>query len=533
MAFVEMRGITKSFPGVLANDSVDLDLELGEIHGLLGENGAGKTTLMNILFGLYQQDSGTICLDSQETIINSPADAINQGIGMVHQHFKLVAPFTVTENIVLGMPGNAFLDLNTANQQVADLAKRYGLKVNPHKRIRDLSVGEQQRVEILNSLYREAQVLILDEPTAVLTPQEVESLGETLREIANQGKAIVFITHKLEEVIRITDRVTILRNGSVVFRSMTKETNKNELARQMIGRELTAMQDAEKKEYLTLAGAGIETREARTKRTKNNQPILETCELNVKNNRQIPAVRGLNLEVFPGEILGIAGVDGNGQKELVEAIVRLRAIERGTLTIKGQPAEDWSVLDFLMSDSVYITDDRHKEGILLDFPISENATLKEFDKAPFSTRGLLNKKPIIALTEKLIKEYDIRVPGPLTLAGKLSGGNQQKLILARELHAGPNLIIANKPTRGLDIGASAYIHALLLAEKERGAGILLVSADLDEIFLLSDRILVMFNGQSMGILSSQDADVHHLGLLMGGTTLEKIKQDLHSEEVTP
>ena len=236
MAFVEMRGITKSFPGVLANDSVDLDLELGEIHGLLGENGAGKTTLMNILFGLYQQDAGTICLDSQETIINSPADAINQGIGMVHQHFKLVAPFTVTENIILGMPGKAFLDLNTANQQVAELADQYGLNVNPLKRIRELSVGEQQRVEILNSLYREAQVLILDEPTAVLTPQEVESLGKTLREIANQGKAIVFITHKLEEVIRITDRVTILRNGRVVFRCMTKETNKIELARQMIGR---------------------------------------------------------------------------------------------------------------------------------------------------------------------------------------------------------------------------------------------------------------------------------------------------------
>ena len=292
------------------------------------------------------------------------------------------------------------------------------------------------------------------------------------------------------------------------------------------------MQEAEKKEYLTLAGAGVVTRAGQTQITENKQPILQTCEINVNNDRQIPAVRGLNLEVFPGEILGIAGVDGNGQKELVEAIVRLRAIESGTLTIKSQTAEEWSVLDFLMSDSVYITDDRHKEGILLDFSISENATLKEFDKAPYSTRGLLNKKPMIALTEELIKEYDIRVPGPLTLAGKLSGGNQQKLILARELHGGPNLIIANKPTRGLDIGASAYIHALLLAEKERGAGILLVSADLDEIFLLSDRILVMFNGQSMGILNSQDADVHHLGLLMGGTPLEKIKQDLQTEEVT-
>jgi ABC-type uncharacterized transport system ATPase subunit len=301
----------------------------------------------------------------------------------------------------------------------------------------------------------------------------------------------------------------------------------------MIGRELTAMQEDEKKEYLTLAGAGIKVGEGQSKRTEHNQPILEACELTIKDDRQIQAVRGLNLEVFPGEILGIAGVDGNGQKELVEAIARLRAIERGTLTIKGQPAEDWSALDFLMSDSVYITDDRHKEGLLLDFPISDNATLKKFDKTPFSTRGLLNKKPIIALTERLIEEYDIRVPGPLTLAGKLSGGNQQKLILARELHDGPDLIIANKPTRGLDIGASAYIHALLLAEKERGAGILLVSADLDEIFLLSDRILVMFNGQSMGILNSQDADIHHLGLLMGGTPLEQIKQDLDAEEVTP
>lgn len=531
MAFVEMRGITKSFPGVLANDSVDLDLELGEIHGLLGENGAGKTTLMNILFGLYQQDSGKVFLDSKETVINSPSDAIELGIGMVHQHFKLVPPFTVTENIVLGLAGNLFLDLAAADRQVAELAKLYGLDVNPNKRIQELSVGEQQRVEILNSLYRNAKVLILDEPTAVLTPQEVEPLGLTLREIAKQGKAIVFITHKLEEVIQMTDQVTILRNGRVVFQVKTKETNKKELARQMIGRELNAMKETERKEYLTLAGAGLETLASSNKKDDTQPPILEVYDLHVRDDREVLAVTGINFQVFPGEILGIAGVDGNGQKELVEAIVRLRDIEGGDITIKGQPAEEWSVLDFLNNNAVYITDDRHREGLLLDFLISENATLKVFDKAPFSTKKLLNKKPIIRLTKELIDEYDIRAPGPLALTGKLSGGNQQKLILARELHTEPDLIIANKPTRGLDIGASAYIHSLLLDEKQRGAGILLVSADLDEIFLLSDRILVMFNGESMGFLESRDADSQRLGLLMGGTRLEDINKDLYQGKV--
>ncbi len=531
MAYVEMRGITKKFPGVLANDTVDLDLELGEIHGLLGENGAGKTTLMNILFGLYKQDSGTIRLRSEEIVINSPSDAIAQGIGMVHQHFKLVSPFTVSENIILGMPGKAFLDLGAADRQIAELAKLYGLRVNPNKRIQELSVGEQQRVEILNSLYRDAKVLILDEPTAVLTPQEVEPLGKTLSQIAKQGKAIVFITHKLEEVINITDQVTVLRSGRVVFSSKTKDTNKNELARQMIGRELTELKGSEKKEYLTLVGAGLETLATSTKMEKQQKPILEVSDLFVEDDRETTAVKGLSLEVFPGEVLGIAGVDGNGQKELVEAIVRLRQIENGNLRINERPAEHWSVLDFIKSNAVYITDDRHKEGIILDFLVSENSALKVYDKEPYCTRGLINNKQIVALAKKLIEEYDIRAPGPLALAGKLSGGNQQKLILARELHGKPDLIIANKPTRGLDVGAAAYIHSLLLAEKERGAGILLISSDLDEIFLISDRILVIFNGKSMGVLNGKDANIEHLGLLMGGTTLENIEEDMHSEEV--
>ena len=531
MAFVEMRGITKMFPGVLANDTVDLDLELGEIHGLLGENGAGKTTLMNILFGLYKQDSGTIRLGSEEIIINSPSDAIANGIGMVHQHFKLVSPFTVSENIILGMPGKVFLDLGTADRQIAKLANLYGLRVNPNKRIQELSVGEQQRVEILNSLYRDAKVLILDEPTAVLTPQEVDPLGKTLRQIAKQGKAIIFITHKLDEVINITDQVTVLRNGRVVFSSGTNATNKNELARQMIGRELTELKESEKKKYLTLVGAGLETLASSTKMEKTHKAILEVTNLWVKDDRETSAVKGLNLEVFPGEILGIAGVDGNGQKELVESIVRLRQIETGNLKINEQPAEQWSVLDFLNSNAVYITDDRHKEGLILDFLVSENSALRVFDKEPYCTRGLLNNKQIIALAEKQIKEYDIRAPGPLALTGKLSGGNQQKLILARELHGKPDLIIANKPTRGLDVGAAAYIHSLLLAEKERGAGILLISSDLDEIFLISDRILVLFNGKTMGVLNGRDANIEHLGLLMGGSTIENIAEDLHSEEV--
>jgi general nucleoside transport system ATP-binding protein len=531
MAFVEMRGITKRFPGVLANDAVDLDLQLGEIHGLLGENGAGKTTLMNVLFGLYRQDAGRIWVNGVETNITSPSDAIMHGIGMVHQHFKLVSPFTVTENIILGMPGKALLDLGAADRKVAELARLYGLHVDPTKRIQQLSVGEQQRVEILNSLYRGAKVLILDEPTAVLTPQEVELLAVTLREIVNQGKAIVFITHKLDEVIRMTDQVTILRSGKVVYQSPTRDTNKNELARQMIGRELGSMQPGDRKEYLTLTGASYEKLTVDQKRvlSDNRRPLLEVSDLNVKDDRDASRVQGLNLRVYPGEIVGIAGVDGNGQKELVEAIVGLRNIKSGSLMVKGEGANAWTVNDFIKHKVAYITDDRHREGILLDFTIGENATLKLFDQPPYCNSGMLNFRALTELAVKLIEEYDIRAPGPNSQAGKLSGGNQQKLILARELTQEPDLIIANKPTRGLDIGASAYIHKLLLAERERGAGILLVSADLDEIILLSDRIFVMFNGQSMGELSVQDANPQLLGLLMGGTRREKVDQKMVSE----
>jgi general nucleoside transport system ATP-binding protein len=531
MAFVEMRGITKRFPGVLANDAVDLDLHLGEIHGLLGENGAGKTTLMNVLFGLYRQDAGRICINGAETNITSPSDAIMHGIGMVHQHFKLVSPFTVTENIILGMPGKALLDLSAADRKIAELARLYGLHVDPTKRIQQLSVGEQQRVEILNSLYRGAKVLILDEPTAVLTPQEVELLAVTLREIVNQGKAIVFITHKLDEVIRMTDQVTILRGGKVVYQSPTRDTNKNELAHQMIGRELGSMQSSDRKEYLTLTGASYEKLTVDQKRvlSENRRPLLEVSELHVKDERGASTVQGLNLQVYPGEIVGIAGVDGNGQKELVEAIVGLRNIKSGSLMVKGEGANAWTVNDFIKHKVAYITDDRHREGILLDFTIGENATLKLFDQPPYCNNGLLNFRALTELAVKLIEEYDIRAPGPNSQAGKLSGGNQQKLILARELTQEPDLIIANKPTRGLDIGASAYIHKLLLAERERGAGILLVSADLDEIILLSDRIFVMFNGQSMGELSVQDANPQLLGLLMGGTRREKVDQKMVSE----
>jgi general nucleoside transport system ATP-binding protein len=527
MAFVEMRGITKRFPGVVANDCVDLDLDLGEIHGLLGENGAGKTTLMNILFGLYQQDAGEIKIDGVEVTIDSPSDAIALGIGMVHQHFKLVSPFTVTENIILGMKGRALLDLGAADRQVADLARAYGLNVDSTKRIQQLSVGEQQRVEILNSLYRGAKVLILDEPTAVLTPQEVEALTVTLKEIVNQGKAIVFITHKLDEVTRITDRVTILRNGQIVYQAMTKETNKNELARQMIGRELSAMQSSDKKEYLTLAGASSEklTIDQAKVIDTTRQPLLDIANLHVKDDRGTPTVQGLSLKVFPGEILGIAGVDGNGQKELVEAIVRLRDIEQGRLCIMEEQANNWTVRDFLKHKTAYITDDRHREGLLLEFSIGENATLRSFDQPPFSKKGLLDFSAMIEFAGNLIKDYDIRAPGPKVQVGKLSGGNQQKLILARELSSSPELIIANKPTRGLDIGASAYIHKLLLAERQRGAGVLLVSADLDEILLLSDRILVMFNGRSTGEITIQDANPQMLGLLMGGLNLEDIDQE--------
>ena len=522
MIYVQMTGITKHFPGVLANDQVNLSLYKGEIHGLLGENGAGKTTLMNILFGLYQPEAGEIFLRGEPVTIHSPADAIQLGIGMVHQHFKLVPPFTVTENIILGLKDNFFLDIRSAEQKVARLAEQYRLKVDPAAQVQQLSIGEQQRVEILSSLYRGAEVLILDEPTAVLTPQEADSLAEGLRKMAEQGKVIIFISHKLEEVLKLTDRVTVLRAGRVVFTAMTQDTNKAELAREMIGREFTTLQSDQQARVLALAGAqDARWVEGRQEQRGQTPLVLEVNDLHVDDERGLPAVRGISFQVHSGEILGIAGVDGNGQRELVEAIARLRPIKTGQVWIEGEDATHWSTGAFVRRQTAYIAEDRQQEGLILGFNLGRNAVLKLYNRQPFSWRGLINTQAIFAFTRKLLETFDVRAPGPHVNAGTLSGGNQQKLVLARELSQSPHLILANKPTRGLDIGAAAYVHQKLMDERARGAGILLISADMDEILLLSDRILVMFNGQSMGVSETWCADIQTIGLMMAGTSLSE------------
>jgi ABC-type uncharacterized transport system ATPase subunit len=532
MIAVQMRGITKRFTGVLANDQVDLDLYAGEVHGLLGENGAGKTTLMNILFGLYQPEKGEIRVRGEPATIASPADAIALGIGMVHQHFKLVPPFSVTENIILGLDGWGFFDMAEAQQKVADVTAQYGLDVNPAARVQDLSVGAQQRAEILSSLFRGAEVLILDEPTAVLTPQEADSLAVILRNMAAQGKAIVFISHKLEEVLKVTDRVTVLRAGRVVYSAFTRDTDKNILAREMIGHDLSGLRTGQQASVLALAG----DESALTGDTSLAAPggasatvLIEARDLNVVDERDLPAVRDLSFQVHAGEILGVAGVDGNGQREMVEAITGIRPVQSGQVLVGAEDATHWTAHDFIRHNAAYISDDRQHDALLLDFDLSKNATLKIFDHAPYSRFGLLNYRAIVRFTRDLIAHFDVRAPGPYIPAGKLSGGNQQKLVLAREFSQDPRVIVANKPTRGLDIGAAAYIHQQLLDQRARGAGILLVSADLDEILLLSDRILVMFNGRSMGVLERGAASTDKLGLMMAGTPLADLNV-AHGEE---
>jgi ABC-type uncharacterized transport system ATPase subunit len=520
---VRMVDITKKFPGVLANDHVTLELRQSEVHGLLGENGAGKTTLMNILFGLYRPDEGHIFINGDEVDLRSPADAIDRGVGMVHQHFRLVRPFTVTENIILGLKeGKALLDIRATADKVAAVSEKYRLKVNPFARIQELSVGEQQRVEIINSLYRGANVLILDEPTAVLTPQEVDELMEALREMARQGKTIVFISHKLEEVFKVTDCVTVVRSGKVVFESLTSETDKKQVAREMIGHDIAKLKIGESSTIMALAGATSldelsGRQETQTAPAAKAAEVLRALSLHVLDDLGLPAVRGLDFSVHSGEIVGIAGVDGNGQRELAEAVTGLRPVESGQVKVKNEDATHWSPGDYIRHNVAYVTDDRQNEGLILNFRLTQNAILKHFEDPPFIRRGLLDRSEIDRFTETLIKSFNIKASGTRVTAGTLSGGNQQKLILARELVTNPPLIIANKPTRGLDIGAAANVHQILLDEKERGAAILLISADLDELLALSNRILVMYEGQIMGELPKGQADPELIGMMMAGT----------------
>lgn len=497
---VEMQGIVKRFPGVIANAGVDFNLLKGEIHALLGENGAGKTTLMNVLYGLYEPEAGVIRLKGSSVRFRSARDAINQGLGMVHQHFMLVEPFTVAENIILGQgsPREPFIeDLSDVNERLHSISDQYGLAINPEAEIWTLSVGEQQRVEILKTLYRGAEVLILDEPTAVLTPQEVEELLAILERLAKDGKSVVFISHKLDEVLATSDRVTVLRDGTVIDTVPTSGTNKKELAHMMVGREVLLR---------------VEKQPAQPK-----EPVLQLANVSAIGNRNLPALTDVSLEVCSGEILGIAGVAGNGQTELEEVIAGLRETTAGSISIDGVNLANHLPREIGERGLAHIPSDRYRMGFLSDFTVAENLFLQRIYGQPFTQRGWLNWRSIYKEAEKLVEAFDIRTPSVQTLAGKLSGGNVQKMILARELSREPRILMAAQPTRGLDVSAIEYVHRRLIEQRDAGVAILLISTELDEIMALSDRIAVMYEGRIVDVVDADDADVHEIGLIMAGS----------------
>ncbi|OBZ11619.1 heme ABC transporter ATP-binding protein [Bacillus sp. FJAT-27264] len=496
---VELKQITKRFPGIVANDSISLTLEKGEIHALLGENGAGKSTLMNIVFGLYQPDEGSIEIDGKPVMIDSPNKAIELGIGMVHQHFKLVDPFTVTENIVLGMEPKKGLkiDYKSAAEQVRKLSEQYGLQVNPNAKIHDISVGMQQRVEIMKTLYRGADILIFDEPTAVLTPQEITELMAIMKRLVAEGKSIILITHKLKEIMQISDRVTIIRRGKVIDTVKTSETNPNELAEKMVGRGVTFKVDKKPPEIGT--------------------PVLKLDNVNSKNKDGVPVLNGLSFEVKAGEILGIAGVDGNGQSELIQAITGLRKIDSGSITMEGQEIANLSPRKVTEKNVSHIPEDRHKHGLVLDFSMSENMVLETYYQKPYNQNGFLNYDIINKHAGELIQQFDVRTPSLETKARSLSGGNQQKAIIAREIDKNPTLLIAAQPTRGLDVGAIEFVQKQLIAQRDKGKAVLLISFELDEIMNVSDRIAVIYEGQIVGEVYPQDTNDQELGLMMAGS----------------
>ncbi|GFR35497.1 ABC transporter ATP-binding protein [Thermobrachium celere] len=500
---VEMKGITKVFPGVRANDDVNFELLKGEIHVLLGENGAGKTTLMNILYGLYQPDAGEIYVNGQKVNIKSPGDAIKLGIGMVHQHFMLVHNFTVAENIVLGSePKKGIkIDMQKAIKDTKELADRYGFKIDPNAVIEDITVGQQQKVEILKALYRGADILILDEPTAVLTPQEIEELGVILKNLVKEGKSIILITHKLKEVMAMSDRVTIVRRGKVIDTVYTKDTNIDELAEMMVGRKVNLV---------------VQKDEA-----KPGKVVLKVENISALDHRKLPALKGVNLEVRAGEIVGIAGVDGNGQTELIEVITGLRKPTEGRVYINDKDVTGKTPRDIIEAGVGHIPEDRHKRGLVLKYSLYENAVLGNHYKLPFAKGIMMNYNKIKEYARKLIDEFDVRTPNEEVFASALSGGNQQKFIAAREINKDPELIIAAQPTRGIDVGAIEYIHKRLVEERDKGRAILLVSLELDEILALSDRIAVIYDGQIVDILDAKSATEHELGILMAGGTLKK------------
>ncbi|QCX34651.1 ABC transporter ATP-binding protein [Caloramator sp. E03] len=503
---VEMRGITKVFPGVRANENVNFELRKGEIHVLLGENGAGKTTLMNILYGLYQPDEGEIYINEKKANIKSPSDAISYGIGMVHQHFMLVHNFTVAENIVLGKEPRKFInmDMKKAVEDTKKIADAYGFKIDPNAVIEDISVGQQQKVEILKALYRGAEILILDEPTAVLTPQEIEELGVILKNLVKEGKSIILITHKLKEVMGMSDRVTIIRRGKIINTVNTKETNIEQLAEMMVGRKVNLV---------------VEKKMANPK-----EVVLKVENLEAHDHRGLPALKGVNFEVRAGEILGIAGVDGNGQSELLEVLTGLRKPVAGKVVLKDKDITGKNPREIMEAGISNIPEDRHKRGLVLKYTLAENSILGIHNKQPFAKGIMMDYTKIKEFARKLIEEFDVRTPNEDVLASSLSGGNQQKMVVAREIAKDPDLIIAAQPTRGLDVGAIEYIHKRLVEERDKGRAVLLVSLELDEVMALSDRIAVIYDGKIVGVLDAKEATENDLGILMAGGTLDTLNK---------
>ncbi|MCI6692453.1 MULTISPECIES: ABC transporter ATP-binding protein [unclassified Clostridium] len=496
---VEMLNIRKEFPGIVANDNVTLQLKKGEIHALLGENGAGKSTLMGMLFGMYTPEAGIIKVNGKEVKISSPNVANDLGIGMVHQHFKLVENFTVTENIILGLEPKKFLsiDIKSAAKKIEELSKTYGLNVDPYAKIEDISVGMQQRVEILKMLYRNAEVLIFDEPTAVLTPQEIEDLLKIMKNLIKEGKSIILITHKLKEIKEAANRCTVIRRGKYIGTVDVKETSEADMAKMMVGRQVSFKVDK--------------------KEAKPSEVVLKLNNVSVKNNKKVLGLKNFSLEVRKGEIVGIAGVEGNGQTELVEAITGMRAVEEGSILFNGKDITKNSIRKRIDEGIAHIPEDRHKRGLILDYTMEDNMVLKAYKNEPFSKKGLINREEIKKYSDHIIETFDVRSgEGGNSIARSLSGGNQQKGIIGREILSNPDLLIAVQPTRGLDVGSIEYIHKRLVEQRDNGKAVLLVSLELDEVLNVSDRIAIVNNGELIGIVNASETDENEVGLMMAG-----------------